>query len=572
MFKIKHTISLSFLFLLCIGNAIAQNVGIGTLTPDASALLHINANNKGLLIPKVSLANLTDAKTIDQPANGLMVFNTNTNLTGGTGFYFNSGTINAVTWEKFQTGSASGGGWGLSGNAGTDSLLNFVGTRDAKPITFRVGNGFAGQIGFGGGLSLGKGANGLNRRTPPGLIAIGDSALYNNLDSNNIAIGRDALYSNTTGAFNTAIGGFSMVLSSVGFGNVAIGDAALAVNDSAFNTAIGFRSMLNTQNRQNTAVGALSLYENLGGFWNTALGFQTMFSSTFGFANTAIGMNALLNNTDGIYNTSAGFLSLVSNTTGDYNTAFGSYALRSNVTGIYNTAIGDSANVASGVLFNTTTLGYRALATASNSVRIGNTAVTSIGGTVNWSVVSDGRYKKDVNEDVKGLDFIMQLRPVSYHYNFNKLRAEEYSNLADAGLSNSIGSKGFVTQKNLSKKSTGIKGIDGLEAHVPGVINAVSKNQPNAVQLAYNKELERNDQTRYTGFVAQEVEAAALKAGFDFSGIDKPKNDKDHYSLRYAEFVVPLVKAMQEQQAIIAAQNEKIEALTIRLEKIEQKK
>ena len=33
---------------------------------------------------------------------------------------------------------------------------------------------------------------------------------------------------------------------------------------------------------------------------------------------------------------------------------------------------------------------------------------------------------------------------------------------------------------------------------------------------------------------------------YDFSGVDAPKNNKDLYGLRYAEFVVPLVKAVQE--------------------------
>ena len=49
-----------------------------------------------------------------------------------------------------------------------------------------------------------------------------------------------------------------------------------------------------------------------------------------------------------------------------------------------------------------------------------------------------------------------------------------------------------------------------------------------------------------TGFIAQEVELAAKKLGYDFSGVDAPQNDKDNYGLRYSEFVVPLVKAMQE--------------------------
>jgi hypothetical protein len=63
------------------------------------------------------------------------------------------------------------------------------------------------------------------------------------------------------------------------------------------------------------------------------------------------------------------------------------------------------------------------------------------------------------------------------------------------------------------------------------------------------------------GFIAQEVEAAAKKVGFDFDGVSTPQNETDLYGIRYAEFVVPLVKAMQEQQAIIEQLKERIEAL-----------
>ena len=55
----------------------------------------------------------------------------------------------------------------------------------------------------------------------------------------------------------------------------------------------------------------------------------------------------------------------------------------------------------------------------------------------------------------------------------------------------------------------------------------------------------------YTGFIAQQVEKAALSIGYNFSGVDFAKNSNDHYGLRYAEFVVPIVKAVQEQQLII---------------------
>jgi len=49
-----------------------------------------------------------------------------------------------------------------------------------------------------------------------------------------------------------------------------------------------------------------------------------------------------------------------------------------------------------------------------------------------------------------------------------------------------------------------------------------------------------------SGFIAQEVEQTIQYIGYDFSGVETPKKN-DYYGLRYAEFVVHLVKGMQEQ-------------------------
>ncbi len=65
----------------------------------------------------------------------------------------------------------------------------------------------------------------------------------------------------------------------------------------------------------------------------------------------------------------------------------------------------------------------------------------------------------------------------------------------------------------------------------------------------------------YTGFIAQEVEQAAKKLNYDFSGVDAPKTEKSFYALRYGDFVVPLVKAVQEQQKQIEEQQKQIEEL-----------
>ena len=76
-------------------------------------------------------------------------------------------------------------------------------------------------------------------------------------------------------------------------------------------------------------------------------------------------------------------------------------------------------------------------------------------------------------------------------------------------------------------------------------------------------------QILYTGFAAQEVEAAAAKLNYDFSGVDKPKSKNGLYGLRYGQFVVPLVKAVQEISKKVEDKDDKIAELTARIEKLE---
>jgi len=62
----------------------------------------------------------------------------------------------------------------------------------------------------------------------------------------------------------------------------------------------------------------------------------------------------------------------------------------------------------------------------------------------------------------------------------------------------------------------------------------------------------------YSGFLAQEVDEAAKKVGYNFSGVDKSGK---LWGLRYAEFTVPLVKAVKEQQIMIDELKQQNEAL-----------
>ena len=60
--------------------------------PHGSAMLEVKSPNKGFLPPRVSLNNVTDIETIEGPATGLLVYNTNAAMVNGVGkgyYYFN---------------------------------------------------------------------------------------------------------------------------------------------------------------------------------------------------------------------------------------------------------------------------------------------------------------------------------------------------------------------------------------------------------------------------------------------------------------------------------------------------
>ena len=108
-------------------------------------------------------------------------------------------------------------------------------------------------------------------------------------------------------------------------------------------------------------VGKSSLNSITSGDDNRAVGYESAKSTLSGFANTAIGSQALPTNTLGSGNTALGFNAGSLNLTGNNNTYVGRLA-------------GSNANNYS----NSTAIGYGAEATASNSIQLGNSAVTQV--------------------------------------------------------------------------------------------------------------------------------------------------------------------------------------------------
>jgi hypothetical protein len=420
--------------------------------------------------------------------------------------------------------------WSITGNSGTVDGVNFIGTIDSIPLIFKVNNQRAAKIDPAYASSTSFGYQALNSNTGGKNAAFGYNALYSNSDGTfNTATGNEALRSNTTGDYNTASGHqalFSNVAgrraTAIGYRamtfvnntstpfenyNVALGYEALrgsvsaSANTGNNNTAIGYQSLLtNSTGNWNSAIGTKALGSNTTASGNTAHGYEALTANTSGTGNTAVGLGALETNTTGPYNAAVGYHALVNNTTGGYNTAIGNSALAQTTTAVYASGVGYSANSVGGAYDNSTGLGHNADATASNMVMVGDASVTSIKGQVSFTAVSDQRFKKNIKDnEVKGLEFITKLRPVTYNFDTKAQASWKEANYGEVDSANYVGKYDI-------------------------------------------------EKIRFSGFLAQEVEAVAKEIGYAFSGVDAPKNSKDVYGLRYAEFVVPLVKAVQEQQ------------------------
>lgn len=374
----------------------AQNAAINTdgSLPHASAILDIKSTDKGLLIPRISLASDSDITTINSPRVSLLIYNTNASLPDGEGYYY----FNGNAWAKFATrNNLANLAWNIGGNKGTNPQQDFIGTADNKPLVFKTDSILSGKIdplannvffGQGAGTAVSTGDNnsffghqaglatssgngnlfmghnagfanttgytnvylgqgaGKNSATGIGNVCVGEGAAFSMLSSQGtIAIGNNALYKDDLGTRNIALGYEAMYNNKGGSFNNALGYQALYSNTTGnFNVAVGDQALyFNTTGDVNTALGYWTLFNNTTGRNNLALGYAALYRNSEGSRNIALGINALQNNVTGFRNSSAGDSSMFYNTSGYDNAAFGANTLMSNTTGFYNAAFGRTA-------------------------------------------------------------------------------------------------------------------------------------------------------------------------------------------------------------------------------------
>jgi hypothetical protein len=406
-------------------------------------------------------------------------------------------------------------------------------------------------------LTVGKGSGTNGSSTAFGILALSS----NTTGENNTGIGYNALDANTSGSNNTAVGTSALANNINGFQNVSVGTASLVNNSSgSYNTAVGSNALFNnTTGTFNTAVGSDALFNNTTGNSNTACGAGVLAQNTTGIFNTGMGESSLAQNTIGTYNTAYGFSSLRFNVGGEINTAIGSGALQNNTTGSGNTAVGVNAlqsnttgnnNTAVGLaaLSSNTTysnvggFGYNAQVSDSNQIRIGDSNITSV--TCQTNAWSDERDKADIRDTVLGLDFIKELRPVDFKWDYR----EDYRPEAPASVMKPVEPKEDASDEDKAKYA---QELAEYNAYV--VLKNKWLEDCKWSNLIHNGTHKR---TRFHhGLIAQEVKSVIEKTGVDFGGFQDHtiKGGDAVMTIGYTELIGPLIKAVQELSAKVAA-------------------
>jgi len=336
----------------------------------------------------------------------------------------------------------------------------------------------------------------------------------------------------------------------------------------------------------NTAIGAKALFASNVGVNNTAVGSNSLAGNTSGNNNTGLGYYAASAVSNGTYNTAVGANAMLS-ATGSNNTAVGAQTMASTVTGSNNTAIGYGSNISSG-LSNATAIGYNASVTQSNSIVLGN-------GTVNVGI---GTNAPQHLLHVGGTITCMKGANTHTGFFYNATSSSDGIELValsttDAFASIQRGAGGYCLHlgKGSSAVNQGILGfyVNGVDiGHVdcdvagtnvtyyttsdqrlkenirPTRYGLEKLMQIQVADYNYKADEQKHNQT---GFLAQQlytVYPQAVKPGGD-----DPKTQA--WSVDYGRLTPILVQAVQDQQILINAQNEKIASLTLMMKDMNEK-
>jgi hypothetical protein len=315
----------------------------------------------------------------------------------------------------------------------------------------------------------------------------------------NIGIGHGTFSALTSGDYNTAVGSRAGTALTSGSENQLFGKGAgAAITTGQYNHIFGMNAGASFDTESHNVGFGLSALGGpiAGGEYNIGIGSEAGAKITSGDNNVMMGYQAGEDNTSGYDNVFVGY-----------------QAGKSMTTGYKNVCIGDSVDVTSD---NQTSIAIGSdLSSSDNNQsnkfifgKSGNIVRNEFSSNANWARNSDERIKKNIKDQKLGLDFINDLRTVTFQWK------PSYE---------------------------------------------IPKNLPN-----YNEENKMDLDVVMHGFIAQEVEQVMIKHGdMDFAGWTKdeakPGNEGQLQHISREMFVIPLVKAVQELSAEVKELKEKLE-------------
>lgn len=310
----KKIIITNIITFILLGANAQTNVGIGTTSPNANAILDITSTNKGLLLPRLALSATANATPLSSHVAGMTVYNTATANDVTPGYYYNTGT----KWVRLADASNY---WSINGNEGTDPDVNFIGTTDSKDLIIKRGGLTAGYL-------------------------TGTSGLYNN--SISLGIGAMPRANLGTSYMNNAFGYLALSSLQNGRWNNAFGYSSLMLlNSGVYNTGLGHNAMqILSSGSMNTAVGSNSMVYTTTGNWNVAIG-GALGNLRSGDGNVGVGVSALSGTASHMqgsnYNVGVGFeAGNAYFEYGNYNIAIGANTVFPQPIGNYQLTIGNS--------------------------------------------------------------------------------------------------------------------------------------------------------------------------------------------------------------------------------------
>jgi hypothetical protein len=314
--------------------------------------------------------------------------------------------------------------------------------------------------------------------------------------THNVVIGYEAGDAITSGEENVFIGkGAGSAITTAG-GNIAIGKGAYQYcDDEESNTAVGLNALgggsLNG-GEYNIAIGNFSLDALTSGDQNTAVGYNTGTAVTTGGENTFVGYSAGLAVVGGTTNTLVGRNAGSAITSGTENTCVGDRAGDTIQTGATNQLFGTNVDVDAEDAANQIVIGHNFASPGDNYFAFGKASnvVSNLFSTnASWARSSDERKKRNINDQKLGLDFINDLRTVTFQWKPSNEFPKEWND--------------------------------------------------------YSEENTMDTDVVMHGFIAQEVKEAMDKHGEkDFGGWSENKDGMQNTSREM--FVIPLIKAVQE--------------------------